>query len=119
MTLHTDSRFDRLPKWAQQELTARGERILQLDRELANTRALLREGDEEAATLIVDPFSDNRRILPDRPSVQFQFTLPDVKFQSYFLVDLDENNRLSVHSSSGSIIIHPKTGNAFLAELTR
>jgi hypothetical protein len=119
MTLHTDSRFDRLPKWAQAALTERGDRIIRLEEELARTRALLQEGDEEAATVILNPYSDNRRPLPDRPSVQFQFTLPGGRFKSYFLVNLDEHNRLDVHSSTGAVVIHPKTGNAFLAELTR
>lgn len=116
MTLHTDSRFDRLPKWAQQELTARGERIIRLEQELATARGLINTGPDDSE-VVIDPYSANRRQVPDRPQVEFRYKPEgDPRWWRYFLVRLTSDNQLEVHASSG-LVIHPSSGNAVTIEV--
>lgn len=118
MTLHTDSRFDRLPKWAQQELTARGDRILQLQRELATARSLINTGPDDSE-VVVDPYSENRRQIPDRPQIEFRFKPENDErgWWRYFLVRLRSDNQLEIHGSA-SIVVHPSSGNCVNVEVT-
>lgn len=112
--IEEDPRFERLPKWVKDRLRARGERIIRLEQELAATRALLNEGVAEDAPVVVDPYSKNRRLLAlDKYTpVEFRFKpAHDPEYWSYFHVTLDEDNRLSVHGSSG-LVIQPSSGNA-------
>jgi hypothetical protein len=123
MTLHTSAaaqsaadRFDRLPRWAQAELRARGERILALNRELAVARGLINTGPDDSE-IIIDPYSANRRQVPNRPMVEFRYKpKQDVDRWRYFLVRLMDDDTLEIHASS-SITLHPRSGNSVHVEV--
>lgn len=105
-----DPRFERLPKWAQQQLLSRGERIIRLENELAQARALLNAGPEDGP-VVIDPDSANKRLLAERTPVEFRYKPEGDRFWSYFQVRLADDNRLEVHASSG-IAVYPSSGNA-------
>lgn len=58
-----DSRRERLPKWAKQELT-------RLERDLAYAKERLAEGDEDSR-VFADPYSDTPRPLGHDTSIEF------------------------------------------------
>lgn len=60
-----DARFERLPKWAQQE-------IERLERDLAYAKERLAEGDSESR-VFADPYADPPRPLGYDTAVEFRF----------------------------------------------
>ncbi|MFF1701226.1 hypothetical protein [Streptomyces sp. NPDC058252] len=110
-----DLRFERLPRWVQSGVRSLEERVRSLEQELATARALLNDGPEDA-NVVVDPYSDNRQPLFDRPTVAFQFKAEGERFERYFLVRLMDDNLLEIHASS-SIVLHPRSGNAVHVEV--
>jgi hypothetical protein len=113
--IEEDPRFERLPKWVKDGLRDRGEQIVRLEQELARARALLNEGPEDAS-VVIDPYSENRQPQQGNPTVEFRFKQEHEKFWTYFLVRLTENHRLDIHASS-SVTIHPSSGNAVNVEV--
>lgn len=115
MVLSADERFGKQPRWVQSGVLSLEERVRRLEGELATARALLNAGPEDAS-VIVDPYSDNRQPVPGNPTVEFRYKQGDEKFWTYFLLRLMEDNRLEIHASS-SIAIHPSSGNAVKVEV--
>lgn len=110
-----DPRFERLPKWARDRFRARDERIRRLEDEVATARALLNEGPEDA-TVVIDPYSANRKPMHGSPTVEFRWKGEGERCWSYFMVRLEDDRRLEVHASS-HLVIHPSSGNAVQAEV--
>lgn len=115
MVLSEDPRFGNQPRWMQSGVLDMRDKIARLEQELATARALLNDGPVDA-TVVVDPYSENRRPLPGNPTISFQFRVEGERFRRYFLVRLEEDNRLEVHASS-SVVVHPSSGNAVKVEV--
>jgi hypothetical protein len=115
VVISEDERFGKQPRWVQSGVVSLEERVRRLESELATARALLNEGPEDAS-VIVDPYGDNRQPVIGNPTVAFQFTAEGERFARYFLVRLMEDNRLEVHASS-SVVLHPSSGNAVKVEV--
>lgn len=113
MSVVEDPRFPRLPKWAQRGFRENEEEIRRLEAELLAARTLLRGGDEDTASIVVDVYSDNRQYLPTRPEtpVEFRFKREEDRWWRYFLVSLSPDNRLNICGSEG-ILVKPSSGNA-------
>ncbi|MDX3260793.1 hypothetical protein PV336_16350 [Streptomyces sp. MI02-2A] len=113
MATEEDSRFDRLPKWAKELFYSKDMEIQRLKQELDATRDLLNVDAPDEASVVADPYSANRRYikLPEETPIEFRYRPekhPD--WWSYFHVSLREDNRLSIHGSSG-MVIRPRQSN--------
>jgi hypothetical protein len=115
VVISEDERFGKQPRWVQSGVLSLEERVRRLESELATARALLNEGPEDAS-VVIDPYSENRQSQPGNPTVEFRFKQEHEKFWTYFLVRLAENHRLDIHASS-SVTIHPSSGNAVNVEV--
>lgn len=110
MALSQDQRFGNQPRWMQSGVLSLEERVRHLEGELAAARALLNSGPEDA-TVVVDPYSENRQPLNGNPTIEFRWKAEGEKFWTYFLVRLEEDRRLEVHASS-SLAVHPSSQNS-------
>src|SRR3954469_17656696 len=112
--------FDRLPKWAQQEITRLESNAADARNQLA--AVLLAEGETPSRVRLVDYGTDREYGVPARLRIVFQMgpevTLPDGRVRVAETIDVQhDGDRLLVRSNGTSIAIHPSGANSIAVTL--